>query len=371
MKVSKSLVLVGLLVVIALVVVFRSVLWPILHQPSQPKPGKVAAPAAPKPTIVTNKSASVSTVDSLALKTNLVRWMESPRRDPFLMQKIDTNQPGNYRRAMEVLTLKAILHQSGSTLAVIDTQVVKENDMIRGYRILAIGAEHVWVEGPIGLEELVFDYATSLRINALKLGGLLDNPLVSQESRLGWPYRVVNGVKYNSETDKGWFLFSGKVLQRLGTGLYLIEAGAEGIPPSPISKGRRFIVRNIPLALADDDLLPPVRCQYVGEESYQDKTLRVFDFGVFCAPPQKTAESLQAQRAFLLEQYAEANKRRAMMDVAAAEKGSASAQFLLGWRYMNGEGVPKDTREGRRWFEKSAAQGNRDALTALQPQKRE
>ena len=58
--------------------------------------------------------------------------------------------------------------------------------------------------------------------------------------------------------------------------------------------------------------------------------------------------------------------RHAEFDIDAAERGSPSAQYILGRRYLDGESVPKDEMEARRWLEKSAAQGNSDAQAALQ-----
>ena len=38
--------------------------------------------------------------------------------------------------------------------------------------------------------------------------------------------------------------------------------------------------------------------------------------------------------------------------------GDVSAQYNLGVRYMNGEGVPQDYKEAVRWYRMSAEQGN-------------
>lgn len=46
---------------------------------------------------------------------------------------------------------------------------------------------------------------------------------------------------------------------------------------------------------------------------------------------------------------------------ARAEGGEAAAQFELGVRYHEGQGVPKDYAEAMRWFHKAADQGNPDA----------
>ena len=41
-----------------------------------------------------------------------------------------------------------------------------------------------------------------------------------------------------------------------------------------------------------------------------------------------------------------------------AQKGSAQAQFNLGWMYLNGQGVPQDDVQAHKWLSLSAAQGD-------------
>jgi hypothetical protein len=48
-----------------------------------------------------------------------------------------------------------------------------------------------------------------------------------------------------------------------------------------------------------------------------------------------------------------------------AEKGHPVAQYSLGLRYLNGDGVTKDDGVGKEWLGKASAQGNLDAKTAL------
>jgi hypothetical protein len=49
-----------------------------------------------------------------------------------------------------------------------------------------------------------------------------------------------------------------------------------------------------------------------------------------------------------------------------AEKGDANAQFILGTCYVLGSsGVAKDFNEGKRWIQRSAARGNRQAIETL------
>ena len=48
-----------------------------------------------------------------------------------------------------------------------------------------------------------------------------------------------------------------------------------------------------------------------------------------------------------------------------AEQGDADAQFTLGVRYANGDGVIKDDEEAVRWYRLAAAQDNADAQATL------
>ena len=44
-----------------------------------------------------------------------------------------------------------------------------------------------------------------------------------------------------------------------------------------------------------------------------------------------------------------------------AQKGNAIAQFILGFMYENGEGVPQDYKKAEKWYHKAAEQGDTDA----------
>ena len=48
-----------------------------------------------------------------------------------------------------------------------------------------------------------------------------------------------------------------------------------------------------------------------------------------------------------------------------AEKGRASAQYMLGRRYLYGDGIAEDEEQARHWLEKAAAQGDLDAKATL------
>jgi len=62
----------------------------------------------------------------------------------------------------------------------------------------------------------------------------------------------------------------------------------------------------------------------------------------------------------------EALARRVIgMQLARAAEGSPAAQFDLGVRYMNGDGVPKDFELARKWLTESALNGHSPAARKL------
>ena len=50
----------------------------------------------------------------------------------------------------------------------------------------------------------------------------------------------------------------------------------------------------------------------------------------------------------------------------AAEQGDALAQYFLGLKYANGEGVPQDDVSAHIWLNVAAATGDKDARKALE-----
>ena len=58
-------------------------------------------------------------------------------------------------------------------------------------------------------------------------------------------------------------------------------------------------------------------------------------------------------------------ERAAVWYRKAADRGNADAQDNLGWLYENGEGVAKDLKQARDWFQKAAAQKFQPAIDAL------
>lgn len=75
-----------------------------------------------------------------------------------------------------------------------------------------------------------------------------------------------------------------------------------------------------------------------------------------CRPAQVTLAELVHSR-----DSAEASRLTRL----AAEQNYPMAQYSLGLMYEKGDGVPADPDEARRWYRKSAALGNTDAMAKL------
>lgn len=54
-----------------------------------------------------------------------------------------------------------------------------------------------------------------------------------------------------------------------------------------------------------------------------------------------------------------------LLNMQAAESGMRDAVLAMGWFYLNGVGVQQDTEQARRWYKKSARQGDSRAMFSL------
>ncbi len=73
------------------------------------------------------------------------------------------------------------------------------------------------------------------------------------------------------------------------------------------------------------------------------------------AVPEKTKE----QKAEILRKTIEFQKKK-------AEEGAPTAQYDLGMRYLNGDGVEKDMDLAKKWLNASATNGNSQAVKKLE-----
>jgi TPR repeat protein len=74
-----------------------------------------------------------------------------------------------------------------------------------------------------------------------------------------------------------------------------------------------------------------------------------------------TAKELEQKK---MEESAEA-KKKLQWQMERAEKGSDPAQYALGMRYLNGDGVEKDLEKAKKWLSEAAKNGNADARKKL------
>ncbi len=132
--------------------------------PAKPGPASSAMGAITKPAqaLVTDALLAPGTplepaqgVDLMAIESQFVSWVESPRRDPFQLYVAPEVKPKG-PRAADVLSLNAIWRQSGGRYAVINKRVLTEGDLVASYRVDRIDASAVWVSGTNGTERLDF-----------------------------------------------------------------------------------------------------------------------------------------------------------------------------------------------------------------------
>jgi hypothetical protein len=172
MKIFQNPFVVGGLALVAVAMVSRNAIGPMWKRTFPPK--QVAArqvsnsnaPIAPVATPLqtpgrtldqTKLSAPELPVNAAEIESRLARWMNAPKRDPFQVTVGELAPP----RAEEVLSLSAVWRQSGSRLAVINEKVFTEGEAILGFTIETIGADHIWVQGPRGAENLRFKSAVA------------------------------------------------------------------------------------------------------------------------------------------------------------------------------------------------------------------
>jgi len=68
----------------------------------------------------------------------------------------------------------------------------------------------------------------------------------------------------------------------------------------------------------------------------------------------------------LEEQYDESQREAFEYYKLSAAQGFTDAIYRVGFCYVNGEGTETDLAEGKRWFERAAAKGHKDAIRGLE-----
>lgn len=168
MKLFQNPIVVAVLACLALGLVVKNVIWPIVKPTGRSKsvakaapPAAATQPAAGAPKTRAIKTTAKSDEQPLPVPTADIaraevasasaRWTTSPRRDPF---QLANDRSG--RTARDLLTLSAIWRQTASTLAVINNRVLAEGESILEFRVETIDDDRVWVQGPAGREWIEF-----------------------------------------------------------------------------------------------------------------------------------------------------------------------------------------------------------------------
>jgi len=150
-----------------------------------------------------------------------------------------------------------------------------------------------------------------------------------------------------------------------------------------IIHGEKLILKNyrgyMPATLGSD-IAPPIKAIRTGQRtitgsgnswttssdissSHYSISVGVYDMGVDYYPPGRvlTPEEQNAAK----NKRAEQEKKTVAWLFSQATNHVPSAESSLGFRYLKGQGVPKDEALGRQWLQKAAADGDDDAAAKL------
>jgi hypothetical protein len=145
-----------------------------------PLPTATPTPALSIPDSTVADNTSGRSIDLPTVAALAGRWIESPRRDPFRVERQRENKPSG-PPASQLLALRAIWRQTGSQLAVINEQILREGDQLQGFAIETIEAEGVWVRGTNGRERITFP-TTIAMLPVEHIATALDGPAPHQDT---------------------------------------------------------------------------------------------------------------------------------------------------------------------------------------------
>lgn len=217
-------------------------------------------------------------------------------------------------------------------------------------------------------------------------------------------YKIVNGKTYSVIDPNAWTVFNDhlKVIGYSEDGIicesYKTETHDAGgtldhsanrryisNKVTTIIPGQKIILknywqRNAPL---ESDISPPIKAIRTGQVSIYRSgdswttspvysgsgytiipvSVSVFDMGVDYTPPARalTPEEQKAAE----NKYTQQEAKTVQWLLKQATNGSVSAETSLGFRYLKGQGVPKDEALGRQWLQKAAADGDAEAASKL------
>jgi hypothetical protein len=138
-----------------------SLITPAAPPAGAPAPARAPAPAAAVTAAKgTNRAVRPDApIDRDYVQAHFAHWVEAPARDPFQLlvqaqtkpSDVETNSPVTHWK------LKGIWDQTGSRLAIINRDVYALGDEIQGYKLIEIGTDEVWFQGPRRKERLGLD----------------------------------------------------------------------------------------------------------------------------------------------------------------------------------------------------------------------
>jgi hypothetical protein len=184
MKFLQNPVAVGVLALLALALIGKNALAPLLKRssarkvaaaaPANPAPAPAALaqttptpiavaptpPPAAAPVTITNIEPA-QPLEAQKIKTESKNWVDTAVRDPFktMAQKVNATRNAEHPPASSRLALKGVWMQTGSSIAVVNGRVLAKDDTILDYRIESIEADRIWVQGPNGREAVEFKLA--------------------------------------------------------------------------------------------------------------------------------------------------------------------------------------------------------------------
>ena len=130
-----------------------------------PAPAAISAPAVSAPvaqggsvpragSVKASQLPARDGMDQQLIGLHFTNWAMGARRDPFLLQAPTQQNGTNAPSQLANWKLKAIWHQTGSRVAVLNNALYEEGDSIEGYKIIRIEDEVVWLQNANSLDHL-------------------------------------------------------------------------------------------------------------------------------------------------------------------------------------------------------------------------
>jgi hypothetical protein len=225
---------------------------------------------------------------------------------------------------------------------------------------MMLNMKTLWLLLAVSLTHVCLAQKPGLAKNALTepIGYDYINGVVNDSLGRAWAatqFRLIEG-KTNKLTDPGWSFLQGTVFQNAGGGM-IVSVGGEHV-----------FITQIP-AVADGQPCS-AWAKEVGLYQYSTvagstRTIRKFDCGLPVAAPATVVYREPIAQPLSDQEKSDLAKRVLKYQSEQADKGLPSFEYIMGKRYLIGDGVTQNVGTARSWFEKAAAQGDSDAKKAL------